>query len=77
MSSATCTPFLRHKLTDTLRCSRKEHGDAIIIGASSFDQLKETLAAVSAGPLSSTAVKKIDEVWQTIEHEAPLDNYHR
>ena len=56
---------------------KKENGDAIIVGASSFEQLKETLASVNAGPLSDNAVKKIDEVWKTIDHEAPLDNYHR
>ncbi|KAK3686807.1 hypothetical protein LTR37_019440 [Vermiconidia calcicola] len=55
---------------------KRENGDAIIFGASSFKQLDETLKYVTAGPLSENAVKRIDEVWKTIEHEAPLDNYH-
>lgn len=53
-----------------------EHGDAIIVGASNFEQLKQTLASCNKGPLSEKAVKKIDEVWKKIEHEAPLDNYN-
>ncbi|KJX95831.1 aldehyde reductase like protein [Zymoseptoria brevis] len=56
---------------------KKEQGDAIIIGASRLEQLKETLDSINGGPLSDKAAKKIDEVWKTIEHEAPLDNYHK
>lgn len=56
---------------------KPEHGDAIIIGASSEEQLKQTLDSINGGPLSANAVKKIDEIWKKIEHEAPLDNYHR
>lgn len=54
-----------------------DHGDGIIIGARNLEQLQETLTSVNNGPLSQNAVKRIDEVWKTIEHEAPLDNYHR
>lgn len=56
---------------------KPEHGDAIIIGASSHKQLKETLDSINKGPLSDKAAKAIDGVWETIKHEAPLDNYHR
>lgn len=56
---------------------KPEHGDAIIIGASKVGQLKETLTDINAGPLSDQAVRRIDEIWKTIEHEAPLDNYHQ
>ncbi|KAK5127092.1 hypothetical protein LTR85_008452 [Meristemomyces frigidus] len=56
---------------------KPELGDAIIIGASSHKQLKETLDSINKGPLSDKAVKAIDGVWETISHEAPLDNYHR
>lgn len=55
---------------------KKENGDAIIFGASSLEQVKKTLGYIQAGPLSEKALKGIDEVWKTIEHEAPLDNYH-
>jgi len=53
-----------------------EQGDAIIIGASSIEQLQDTLGWINNGPLSETAVEQIDQVWQTIKHEAPLDNFH-
>lgn len=55
---------------------KSENGDALIIGASSIDQLKQTLEGSNAGPLSPEIAKKIDGVWDTIKHEAPLDNYH-
>lgn len=56
---------------------KKEHGDKIIYSGSSYKQVKETLEFITRGPLSEKAVKAIDDVWKTIEHEAPLDNYHR
>ncbi|EMC93365.1 hypothetical protein BAUCODRAFT_26667 [Baudoinia panamericana UAMH 10762] len=55
---------------------KAEHGDAIIFGASSYEQLEQTLQGLNNGPLSDKAVKAIDGVWETIAHEAPLDNYH-
>ncbi|KAK3116045.1 hypothetical protein LTR53_003993 [Teratosphaeriaceae sp. CCFEE 6253] len=54
-----------------------EHGDAIIVGASSNAQLQDTLDSINKGSLSDKAVKAIDELWEGIKHEAPLDNYHR
>ncbi|KAK3675469.1 hypothetical protein LTR78_004552 [Recurvomyces mirabilis] len=54
-----------------------KHGDAIIIGASSVEQLKQTLDTISKGPLSDKAAKRIDELWEGIKEDAPLDNYHR
>jgi aflatoxin B1 aldehyde reductase len=51
-------------------------GDAIIIGSKDVDQLKQTLTGLKNGPLSKEAVRKIDEVWRGIEHEAPLDNFN-
>lgn len=51
-------------------------GDAIIIGASRVEQLQDTLGWINNGPISEVAVKKIDELWETIKHEAPLDNYN-
>ncbi|MCJ1410223.1 hypothetical protein MMC19_004308 [Ptychographa xylographoides] len=55
----------------------KEHGDGIILGASKVGQLKQSLEALKEGPLSENVVKKIDEVWEKVKHEAPLDNYNR
>lgn len=49
-------------------------GDAIIIGASRLEQIEQTVKALKKGPLSAKACKGIEEVWETIKHEAPLDN---
>lgn len=54
---------------------KKENGDAIIIGASSHEQLEQTLSGIEKGKLSDKAVKAIDEIWEQIKDEAPLDNY--
>lgn len=56
---------------------KREYGDAVIVGARTMDQAKETLQYVQNGPLSEKSVRAIDELWKTIEHEAPLDNFHR
>ena len=53
-----------------------ELGDAIIIGASKISQVKQTLEGLAKGPLDAKASQKIDEIWRTIEHEAPVDNWN-
>lgn len=55
---------------------KPEYGDAIIVGASSLEQLEETLKGLKKGPLSEQATKRIDEIWKKVEAEAPLDNLH-
>lgn len=52
-------------------------GDAIIVGASSVKQLEETLSCFKEGPIPEKALKQIDEVWELVKDEAPVDNYHR
>lgn len=49
-------------------------GDFIVVGARNAEQLKETMSSVRAGPLSDMAVKKIDELWESVKDEAGLDN---
>ncbi|RMZ90533.1 hypothetical protein DV736_g2233, partial [Chaetothyriales sp. CBS 134916] len=56
---------------------KQENGDAIIVGASSVNQLEQTLTGLEKGPLPEAAVKAVDEIWQEIEHEAPVDNYNK
>ncbi len=56
---------------------KPEYGDGCIIGASSLKQMEDTLEGLKAGPLPKEALERIDHVWKTIEHEAPLDNYHK
>lgn len=53
-----------------------ELGDAMIIGARTIDQLKETLVGLGNGPLSAEVAERIEEIWRIVEHESPLDNYN-
>jgi aflatoxin B1 aldehyde reductase len=48
-----------------------EQGDAVIVGASSIDQLKENLEICDAGPLPEELVKTIDGVWPSVKDVAP------
>lgn len=52
-----------------------EHGDAVIIGSRNLEQLKETLDGLKAGPLPAKSLERIEAIWKTVEHEAPLDNF--
>lgn len=52
----------------------REKGDAIIVGASSVQQLEQNLVGLAKGPLSEETARRIDEIWDKIKHEAPLDN---
>ena len=54
---------------------RPEHGDAIVIGASTSTQLEQTLIACQKGPLSEQAVGRIEAVWEMVKGEAYVDNY--
>ncbi|KAL6253103.1 hypothetical protein RBB50_000824 [Rhinocladiella similis] len=56
---------------------KKSYGDAIIVGASSKQQLEQTLKGLDNGPLSDKACKGIDEIWESVKNEAPYDNYSR
>ena len=42
---------------------RKEHGDSIVLGASSPEQLEANLVAIEKGPLSDEVVAAIDAAW--------------
>ena len=53
-----------------------EHGDGIIFGASSQQQLEQTLKTLEEGPLDPKSLERIDKVWALVKDEAPLDNYH-
>ncbi len=52
-----------------------ELGDAVIIGARTPVQFRETMQALKAGPLSEQAVQKIQEVWESVRQDAYLDNF--
>lgn len=46
---------------------RSDHGDAFIIGASSPEQLDETLSGIEKGPLSDNACASIHEIWEQVK----------
>jgi aflatoxin B1 aldehyde reductase len=48
-----------------------DHGDAVIIGASSVSQLKESLEICDAGPLPEEVVQTIDGIWPEVRDVAP------
>ena len=52
-----------------------EHGDGIIIGASSTQQLEQTLKSIEDGPLDPAIAKKVDEIWEHVKDEAPTGNH--
>jgi len=55
---------------------KREKGDAIIIGARTTEQAVETVEGLKKGPLKDKVVKMIDEVWEKVRNEAPLDNFN-
>jgi len=54
----------------------KSKGDAVIIGASKPEQLEETLGALNAGPLDEGIAERVRGIYESVKHEAPVDNFH-
>ncbi|KAI1676414.1 Aflatoxin B1 aldehyde reductase member [Pyrenophora tritici-repentis] len=50
--------------------------DGIIFGASKISQVEQTVQSIKKGKLSDEAVKDIQEIWESVESVAPVDNYH-
>ena len=50
---------------------KAEHGDGMVIGASSLSQLKENLENCKAGPLPEEIVQIVEEVWGPAKEFAP------
>ena len=50
---------------------KRELGDAMIIGSSTFEQHEGNLAACDAGPLPSKLVSTIDGIWEDVKHVSP------
>lgn len=48
-----------------------ERGDAIIIGASKLNHLKQNMETVKAGPLPYSVVDAFERAWQTSEVDSP------
>ncbi|XP_062960915.1 aflatoxin B1 aldehyde reductase member 2 [Cynocephalus volans] len=51
------------------------HGDAVILGMSSVEQLEQNLAAAEEGPLEPAVVEAFHQAWHLVAHECA--NYFR
>lgn len=49
-------------------------GDSMILGAASYEQLTEALTELAKGPLQPSVVQQINDLWEIIKDEAPVDN---
>lgn len=54
---------------------KPEHGDAVIFGASKYEQITTTIQYLRNGPLSDKAVKAIDALWPTVKDDSIMDNF--
>ncbi|KAJ5160682.1 alcohol dehydrogenase [Penicillium canariense] len=50
-------------------------GDSLVIGASSLDQVKRTVAALKEGPLPETVAKQISDLWEIVKNDAVANNF--
>lgn len=49
-------------------------GDSMILGAASCEQLTEALTELDKGPLDPSVVQRINNLWEVVKDEAPVDN---
>ncbi|KAJ6580796.1 Aldo/keto reductase [Mycena capillaripes] len=49
---------------------RREHGDSVLIGASSLQHIEQNLIDLEKGPLPDEVVKALDAAWQTVKADA-------
>ncbi|KAL1864602.1 hypothetical protein Daus18300_007619 [Diaporthe australafricana] len=54
---------------------RRDLGDVVIVGASSPQQIEQTVEGIRKGPLKPEVVEGIEEVWRLVKDEAIVDNY--
>lgn len=49
-------------------------GDTIIIGAGDPEQFKMVMEEIQPGPLPSAIVNRLNDMWRSVEADAPVDN---
>ncbi|KAJ7477259.1 Aldo/keto reductase [Mycena galericulata] len=49
---------------------RREHGDSVLIGASSLNHIEQNLLDLEKGPLPDDVVKALDEAWASVKAQA-------
>lgn len=52
-----------------------ERGDMVVLGASSGRQLRETVSEIGKGPLEGWVVERLDDLWRSVEADAPGNNF--
>lgn len=57
------------------RSDNWNEGDMVILGASRASQLREAVEEIRKGPLDAWIVERLEKIWQTVEKDAPEDNY--
>lgn len=50
--------------------------DGVVVGASKFSQLEETLKAIDAGPLNEETARRVNVIWEKVKTDAPRDNWN-
>jgi len=51
---------------------KAELGDAVVLGATSAKQLRNTIEEIQKGPLEAWVVAKLDALWKTVEKLAAV-----
>jgi aflatoxin B1 aldehyde reductase len=52
-------------------------GDAVVFGGSKLGQVEETLEWMKKGSVGEEARGRIEEAWEVVEQDTPLDNWNR
>jgi aflatoxin B1 aldehyde reductase len=55
----------------------KGEENGVIFGASSVEQIEQTIKGIKKGRLSESAVQGIEGIWKSVEGVAPVDNYNK
>ncbi|KAJ5391490.1 alcohol dehydrogenase [Penicillium cosmopolitanum] len=50
-------------------------GDVLVIGASSLNQVKQTVAALKAGPLPNEVAAQVASLWDIVKNDAVVNNF--
>ena len=51
-----------------------ERGDAVVFGASSAEQARQTVRGIKRGPLPREVADQIEGLWELVKDDAPFDN---
>lgn len=51
-----------------------DFGDEMILGSVTVEQLEQALAELENGPLPKWVVKRIDELWEGVRDDSPMNN---